>query len=282
MNARNVTLAITLGLVGASAAATEHEAAERPIELGRLSSIEQPEDAAALAAQEAAPDFAQQGFFDGWTGDVTLGLNGADGNAQRNTIRLGASANKETTKWKLTNAIVYANSQDDGEESEDRFRADFRQERKLDNKPRWSAFVREEYTYDEFDNFLHRFGAFGGVGYKAIDREKYQLKFIGGAGTLYETGNGTEPGFFPEAFGGVELDWQITEKQKFHFDNTSFFDIAGANEVRNVTNLTWEVLVDEAANLSLKSGFRNEYDSGAQSPNVKNDIEYFLLLAFSY
>lgn len=241
----------------------------------REAALAQPEE-----GEEAPVDFSQQGLWDGWSGDVFFGLTGSDGNTQRINFRLGASADKETTHWNFTNNFVYANSQDDGEESEDRLRVNGRQERKFQDSP-WSAFTQEQYTYDEFDSFLHRLELQGGAGYQFIDEEKLKVKGLGGAGGRWQDGNGSEPGWVPEVFLGGEYEQALTQKQKLTVDSTVFIQLDEV-EARWVTNAAWEVLVDEEANLSLRAGIRNEYDSAAEGDTRKNDIEFFVLLSFSY
>lgn len=247
-------------------------------------------DDAAEAASEAAlgagtaddsNDLSDQKLFEGWSGQVTLGIDGSDGNTQEFNLRIGASADKETTHWNLTNSLAYLNSQNDGQESEDRLRLIHRQERKF-SESKWSAFLQEEYTYDEFDTFLHRIGVFAGAGYKLVEDDKQLLKAIGGFGAIYQSGNTVDPGWTPEVFVGGEYDRDLTAKQKIHIDSTVFFAIDGENEARWITNLSWEALLDEEANLSLQAGARNEYDSGTSAPARKNDFEFFIQLAFSY
>lgn len=271
-------LFVTLTLAGLAAPAmagdgrAEIEGLDARIDL-REAALAQPE-------AEAPVDFAQQGLWEGWSGDVYFGLTGSDGNTQRLSLRLGASANKETTNWRLTNSVAYANSEDDGDESEDRFRLTARQDRKLGDSP-WSWFLQEQYTYDEFDSFLHRLELQVGARRQLIDEEDLKLAALGGLGARYDTGNGAEPGWVPEAFIGGEYEQKLTERQNLVADSTVFIQL-DETEARWVTNVAWEVLMDESVNLNLRAGIRNEYDSSSTGNTRKNDVDFFVLLSFDY
>lgn len=242
----------------------------------RAAAVAQPEG----EAEDAPVDFSQQGFWDGWSGDVFFGLTGSEGNTQRTNLRLGASANKETTHWNFTNNLVYVNATDNGQESEDRLRINGRQERKFEESP-WSVFTQEQYTYDEYDSFLHRLELQLGTGYQFIDEEDMKFKGIAGGGARWQDGNNSDPGWVPEAFVGGEYEQQLTQRQKFNADSTVFIQLDEI-EARWVSNAEWQVLVDEEANLSLRAGIRNEYDSSAEGDTRKNDVEFYVLLSFSY
>ena len=87
--------------------------------------------------------------------------------------------------------------------------------------------------------------------------------------------------FVPEAVFGLEFDHKLNERQKFSASSEYSPDVTDFLDYRLKSKASWEVLLDEATNLSLKVSILDRYDS---TPNGKkaNDLDYTLTLLWSF
>lgn len=88
---------------------------------------------------------------------------------------------------------------------------------------------------------------------------------------------GPDESYVPEALLGLDFEHQITAKQKLVIKSEYLPEWGEFENYRLVTDASWECLLDEASNLSLKIGAIDRYDS---TPNglKANDMDYLLLL----
>jgi putative salt-induced outer membrane protein YdiY len=143
-------------------------------------------------------------------------------------------------------------------------------------RTRWSAFTRSQLEYDQFKAFDLRVGLNAGLAYKLVETESTNWKTRFGAGASREFG-GPDDFWKPEAVFGFDLKYQLTKRQTLETTVDYFPTWEDFSDYRLVTNSGWQVVLDEASNLSLKIGVIDRYDS---TPNGRrpNDIDYSILL----
>ncbi len=76
---------------------------------------------------------------------------------------------------------------------------------------------------------------------------------------------------------GVELDHKLTSRQKLRATAEYYPEWGDFNKYRIRADAGWEVLLDEATNMSLKLGVINRYDTRDSGPRP-NALDYTLLL----
>ncbi len=81
----------------------------------------------------------------------------------------------------------------------------------------------------------------------------------------------------PEADFGFDFERQLTERQKFTASVDFYPAWEDFSDYRVLTNLAWEVLLDEASHLNLKIAVNDRYDSTPHGAKA-NDVDYALLL----
>jgi putative salt-induced outer membrane protein YdiY len=140
----------------------------------------------------------------------------------------------------------------------------------------WTLFGTGSAEYDQFKVFDLRLSAHAGVGYKLIKNESTTLLGRIGSGVSHEIG-GPDDSYVPEALLGLDFEHQITARQKLIFKSEYLPEWGDYENYRLVSDASWECLLDEASNLSLKVGAIDRYDS---TPNglKANDIDYLMLL----
>ncbi len=120
----------------------------------------------------------------------------------------------------------------------------------------------------------------GGLGYHLIKTEGAKLTGRFGAGTSREFG-GPNDKWVPEAILGMDYEHKLTRRQKLSGSFDYFPDWGDFMDYRLVTQASWELLLDEETNLSLKVGLIDRYDSTSEG-RKPNDLDYFLTLLWKW
>jgi hypothetical protein len=232
----------------------------------------QPE---AAPAKPADPD----SFFKGWKGSIEGGLNGSNGNSDNLSFRLGLGASRETSAMKTTAALTYTYATSDGEKTKSRGVFDLRNDWNLGE--RTIFFATGKLEYDEFQDWDWRLSAFTGPGYYFVKSDRTKLLGRVGVGVTKEVGGSTNE-LIPEGLIGADLEHKITERQKCFVTVEYIPSISEAWDYRVNAKAGWEVLVDPEVNMTLKIGIDDRYDHNPGPGFKKNDIEYFILLAWNF
>ena len=215
-----------------------------------------------------------------WERGFEVGINGSAGNSETFNLRAGLQASRKTDLVEANMNLVYAKSSVSNVETQNFGQFDLNINRLFAEDSPWSLFFKNTLLYDEFRPFDLRLALNGGLGYKWIDNEQTLFRTRFGAGVSREFG-GVNNDWIPEAVFGIDLNHQISERQKIvakidYFPSWSNFD-----DYRIVSDLGWEILVDEATNMSLKLSLLDIYDSTPDGAKP-NDINYGLLLLWKY
>ncbi|MFV2066591.1 MAG: YdiY family protein [Pirellulales bacterium] len=212
-----------------------------------------------------------------WDGGVELGISGAEGNSQTFNIATGANAKLTTERGVLALDLNYAKTTANSVETQNNAYLKGRYDWSLGETAHWTLFTRGTLEYDEFRAFDLRLAANMGLGYQLIHTESATLSARFGGGVSHELG-GPDDAYVPEGLYGLDVKYQLTAKQKISGTADyypSWNDYSG--EYRVETRVSWEVLLDEATNLSLKISAIDRYDN---TPNGRkpNDFDYTLVL----
>ncbi|MDA1050702.1 MAG: DUF481 domain-containing protein [Planctomycetota bacterium] len=231
-----------------------------------------------LSAGEASESWVLPNYWFNpvdWEGGVEVGISGTDGNSQAASFRAGINLKRKVTVHETTFDLTYVNAMANGVETQNNAIQNFGYERAFGDS-RWSLFAKEFAEYDEFKAFDLRIALNAGLAYKFIDTEATKFKGRYGAGVSHEIG-GPNDDWVPELVYGADFKRQLTKRQKLELKVDYFPQWGNFDNYRMVTNLGWEVLLDEEHNLNLKLSVNDRYDS---TPNGRkpNDINYALLL----
>ena len=218
-------------------------------------------------------------FNKGWEGTVSAGLTGSDGNTQRYNFRGEVEGERKTELHRLKGSFVYSWAQDDGDESENRARINFRDELIIPDS-KWFGFGEFIFDYDEFQAWDARVSGFNGLGYAFMDSEDELLKVRGGGGITREFGS-SDNTFQSEALIGAEYQKQITERQRLEAELTIFPALDEFGEGRIVARAVWELVVDPEVNMNFRAGIEDRYDSQPDGAK-RNDVDFFLMLSWGF
>ncbi len=214
-----------------------------------------------------------------WTGNFDMGLNGSEGNSRLFNVRFGSQAQRKTPRDILTLKLNYVRTNANSRNTVDRLFFDGREEWPLADSP-WTIYVHETTEYDQFRAFDARITGDAGLGYQFIKNDLTTLTGRFGPGVSHEFG-GPDNRWVPEAVFGMALSHQLSKYHQLNATVDYFPDVTDFGSYRVNSQASWQILLDEINNLSLKFSVIDRYDStpnGAQP----NDLDYAATLVWSY
>ncbi|XAM01575.1 DUF481 domain-containing protein [Phycisphaeraceae bacterium D3-23] len=242
---------------------------------------EAAEAADALAAERAADEgMFGTGLFKGWNRQISLGINGAEGNSQNINIRGNFHTDYEddTDRWIFD--MLYRVSRSNGSTTENRFQAELIKDWLLPDED-YFFWANAKFEWDDFEVWDNRISGFVGVGYQFVDNDKWNVRGRAGIGGNQTNGGGTNE-FTVEALLGVEVDYTISDSQSVQFTNYLYPSLEDAADFRNITTLAWQIEIDKDKGMSLQLGVANEHDSAAPAGFKKNDFTYYAALVWDF
>ena len=232
-----------------------------------------------ITPQPAWYDPAFWWHVEGWDNSFEIGIAGAAGNAETLDLRAGTDWKRKWERAEVAWSIVYAKSQNRSTLTKHNALFSGRSDFSFGESP-WSWFVKTNVEYDEFKAFDTRWVLNSGLSYRWIKREGLTLSNRFGAGVSREFG-GPDDSWVPEAVFGATYEHQWTKHQKFMLNADYYPDWGDFMSYRFVGKASWEILLDEASNLSLKLTATDRYDSTPHGRRP-NDIDYALLLLWKF
>ena len=214
-----------------------------------------------------------------WDSSWEIGLNGSHGSADTNSFRTGLELSRETTdvNWDIT--LIYAKNQSDGVETQHNVLMYSINDWKINSFPGWSISTKTGVEYDEFKNFNTRFNINTGLGYLFIDSPISELRGRFGSGANREFG-GDDENWQPEAVFGVDFSHQVSDKQNMSLVFDHYPSWGDFSDYRIVANFSWEMVINEKGDLSVKINVIDRYDSTSNGARP-NDVGYALVLIWA-
>ena len=227
------------------------------------------------------------GDWSEWDSSFELGVNGSSGNSDSFNLTTGFDFKRSSELTETKVAFKYINNQSDRVRVAHNARLSLDWEKKFGDRnagrfepSRWSWFVKNNYFYDEFRPFDLRVAINSGWGYRFLEDDIQMFKSRVGAGASREFG-GLDDQWIPEALFGLDYRRKISRRQKLEATLDYFPSWENFADYRVVTDVSWEFLLDEETNLSLKLNLNDQYDSTPDGARA-NDIFYSLLLLWKF
>ena len=218
-------------------------------------------------------------YFDPWEGSVELGMDGSSGSANTMSIRFGVESKLKMEKNIFSIDLDYHKASTDGQKNTNRLYFDWRYEKpKVAGPFYW--YVNGTTTYDEFQPWKVQVSSSTGLGLKVIDTERFCFGSRFGGGFSQDIG-GPDESIKPELYWGFDSVWKITNRQKFVTSLDYYPDVTHFNYFRNIFKFSWEILLDEEMNLSMKFNTTDRF----YRPNpggVPNDVDYSVVLLWAF
>ncbi len=232
---------------------------------------------AALHDDPAAPPVEDEPSE--WDSHFEIGLGASFGNTDRQAGHVGFTSLRETERNRTALDARYHYGAANGDRDNNRLSAGIQHDWLVPESP-WLYFARLRYDFDEFQSWDYRIAAHGGVGYRLIDEEDFDLTLRAGLGALKEF-NSPDDDIKLEALVGFDLTWQISEKQSFEAGSTIYPDLDETGEFRTFSYAGWAIKVDDETQTALTVRFEHEHQS--HNPGFeKNDYRLTAGLQFDF
>lgn len=214
-----------------------------------------------------------------WQRSVEFGIVGTGGNSESLNVRAGGHLVRDGPMSKLTLDIHYKRVSQDFVETANRLYFEGRNEWDFQDSP-LIGFLHGTVEFDEFLPYDSRVTTDLGWGYKLLDLATTKIIGRVGSGVAREIG-GPANMYVPEGMAGLDAEHRLTRRQRMNAKVEYFPDWTQPGEYRMNSTANWELLFDAEANLSLKLGVINRYDS---TPNgaARNDLDYSLVLLLGF
>jgi putative salt-induced outer membrane protein YdiY len=215
-----------------------------------------------------------------WDGSFDLGWDGSEGNSETFNFRFGCHVARKQESNILTLGVDYNKSTAQTKPTANHLFFEGRFEW-LIHQTRWSWFLHETIEYDEFQSYDVRDTSDAGLGYRLVQNETMTLIGRFGAGFVHEYGGPDNGVYTPEAVFGLQLERQISRRQKL----LGLVEYApGFGDFLNYrirSQAAWELLLDTERNLSLRIGVLNRYTSQPNGARP-NDLDYATVVIWKF
>ncbi len=228
----------------------------------------------------AAPD--PDSFWKGWTGGIELGLNGSEGNTRTLNFRGGANAERKTSAMITTANASYSRATQGSVTIKNRAELGARNSWIFEKDSPWSYFIEGKYEYDDFQDWRSRISAGNGIGYAFIKNDKTTLDGRAGLGVTRAIG-GSDNRWVPNGIFAADFGHKLTERQKITASLEYLPSLLNfPTEYRITARVGYEIVVDPEVKMSLKAGIEDRYNSVPGGTAERNDVDYFVVLAWAF
>lgn len=214
-----------------------------------------------------------------WEHELDLGISGAEGNTQFFNLRAAYRATRETDlhRWRFDTAFFYG--EEDGDRNQTRATIGLLKDWLLPDSP-WLYFAQGRFDFDDFRSWTYRLSGHGGVGYTFVDDDTLRLTGRLGAGAIrrWKRTDSVDP----EGLLGLELRWNISDRQRLTAATTLYPDLGDFFEFRLVSSVAWTMALDRGRGLNLSAGIEHEHESDVDPGVKRDDIRFFAGLTFAF
>jgi putative salt-induced outer membrane protein YdiY len=250
-----------------------------PEAVAEASPSDQPQFQGEMFAEPEAWTMWSPAFLDPWEGNVELGLNGTDGNTNTFNIRLGALAKRKSEFRSEQLQITSIQKRANGLTTANTALADGRIDWPMPSS-RFNTFIHSLIEYDQFKGFDYRISGDAGVGYEFLQSEITTLIGRVGASASREIG-GPSNATSPEILLGGEYKHKFNATHQISAEMSFYPNVTDFADYRLNSQASWQIVLSQVHNLSLKLSLIDRYDSTPQGAKP-NDLDYSTLLLWTF
>jgi hypothetical protein len=213
-----------------------------------------------------------------WTGGVDVGASGSQGNTDTFKLRAGLDVRYDDPDDVMIFNVVYILNRANQGELENKGFVLLRNEMTIDGGLAW--YAQGQLEYDEFRVIDLRIASHSGLSYVFARDATQTLKLRAGAGVAREYG-GLSNDWVPEGQVGLDYEYRLTERTKFLIMADDYPDLQDFSHYRLRVRASFDILLDPQANILLRIGAFDRYDSNPMG-SKRNDLDYFVTLHFRF
>jgi len=254
---------------------------EPEVDAGETATPETDEVAEAASPPGYVPVFLFPAYTEmaAWSGSFELGLDGSSGNTETFNFRFGLDVERKWDIHQFDIDLDYIRKTADGVETANRSFLDWRYER-LFRDSYWTWFVHGTFEYNDFEAWDARVTADTGLGYQLITTEATKLISRAGGGFSRKIGL-PDDYWAPELVLGLDFEHKIGKRHRLKAKVDYTPDVTNFASFRINSQASWEMLIDEEMNLSLKLSVLDRYDSVPEGAKP-NDLDYSAVVMWRF
>ncbi|MCH2160284.1 MAG: DUF481 domain-containing protein [Phycisphaerales bacterium] len=215
-----------------------------------------------------------------WKGSVGLSLSGNQGTSSSISFRFSTSATRKTDLEEFNINVTYYYEYKNGSRSENNGNLAISQVWNLGPDDPWNIFAQGNWLYDATEGFVSRVNAYGGAGYKAINRKDLTLNLKLGLGAQWEYRENTA--VRPQTLLEANNEWQISEGIKFTGSLSIANDVQKFENYLATIKAEFNVEIADIEGLALNVGIRDIYNSNPGADSSYNQLWYWIGLKYGF
>jgi hypothetical protein len=213
-----------------------------------------------------------------WSGGVDVGATGSLGNTDTLKVRAGLDVRYDSPDDVMIFNVMYILNRANHGELENKGFVLLRNEMQIEGAIGW--YAQGQLEYDEFRVIDLRIASHSGLNYVFAEDAEQTLKLRAGAGVARETGGPTSD-WVPEGQAGFDYEYRLTNRTKFTVFGDYYPDLEDLKHYRVRVRASFDILLDPEANILLRIGAFDRYDSNPRG-SKPNDLDYFATLYFRF
>jgi putative salt-induced outer membrane protein YdiY len=212
---------------------------------------------------------------DAWAGQVSLGVQLANGNTELSDYAFKLHLDRETTEtgWGIASKFEYYYTETDARVTRDNWLVSLRGERQLVD--RWGYYVGGSYESDNLSSFERSAYLTGGGTFQAIDREGMSWDLRAGIGVRFNKPNDPAEPEETNAIAefGSDFAWALTETTDFEAETLILAGGSSRFEQR------FGVVTSLGGSWSLQTGVRVRHDADPSPGREATDTRFDIAIA---
>jgi hypothetical protein len=239
-------------------------------------------------------------FLRGWNRSFSFGYTGSSGKTTEASINTDLELHYKSDYHRIKNTYRYyysrENSQTNNDEADVLYLHDF-----LIPGIDWFPFLSASYRYDAKQEWNHRVGGNGGVGYTVIDDGIYKVipRTGGGVARTFVDDRpcikgGTDDCLVPKQKSGsdpvrweynfllgLQLGWVIMDGMKVTWDTVYLLDVGDSPNFRLTSRAEYKIAIGYVEGLGIKTGIAYIYDAH-ESTSARNDRKWYVNVVYDF
>ena len=216
----------------------------------------------------------------GWSFYADLSVDDSSGNTDEQSLRIGAGIKHVLEDRRLAMDLSYFKKVSDGTTTDNKFSYGITRDW-LKPESRWFYFAMGRLDYDEFESWDKRAAGHVGPGYNLIKRDKLTVDLRAGAGARKEWGSEND-NVRSEGLGGVELSWEITNRQSLNASSFIYPVLSDTDDYRTRTSMDWRFLLEKESKMSFLVGLLHEYQAIVDPGKDRNDLRIYTGIRYEF
>lgn len=218
-------------------------------------------------------------FLEGWNKALSAGFSGSSGKSKDLNANADLELRREIERHRSNFVARYYFAESNKEKSANQFDTRYAHDFLFPSSD-FFPFLIGHYRWDEFQEWDHRVGGDGGVGYQMFRNESFDVLGRFGGGVSRTIGGDDERTEYT-GLAGLETQWVIMEGMSLDWDTYYYPDFGDLPNFRLESRAELKLAVGVIEGLGFKLGGAYIYD-GHETDFTRNERKYYGNLVYDF